>query len=59
MEQTEQLVKLELSIGQTNLLLKALSKLPLEEVLTTFVIIKQSAEEQLKPEVKVEEKKKD
>ena len=55
----EQTVKLELSLAQTNLLLKALSKLPLEEVLTTFVTIKQSAEEQLKPEVKVEEKKKD
>jgi len=53
----EQTVKLELSLAQTNLLLKALSKLPLEEVLTTFVIIKQSAEEQLKPEVKVEEEK--
>ena len=57
MEQTEQTVKLELSLAQTNLLLKALSKLPLEEVLTTFVTIKQSAEEQLKPEVKVEEEK--
>lgn len=54
----EQTVKLELTLLQTNLLLKALSKLPLEEVLTTFVTIKQSAEEQLKPEVKVEEEKK-
>lgn len=45
--------------GEVNLILKALAKLPLEEVLTTFSKIKLTAEEQLKQaveETKEEEK---
>lgn len=41
-------ISLTFTVDETNLLLKALAKLPLEEVLTTFAKIRGAAEEQLK-----------
>jgi len=46
----EKQATIQLTVAEVNLILKALSKLPLEEVITTFVKVKQSAEEQFKEE---------
>lgn len=42
-------VYLELTLEETNLILAALGKLPLEQTLNLFAKVKQTAEEQLKP----------
>jgi len=41
-------IKLELSLDEVNIVIKGLSKLPLEESLSTFAKIKENAEVQLK-----------
>lgn len=43
-------VQLELTLEETNLILSALGKLPLEQALNVFAKVKQTAEEQLKPQ---------
>lgn len=45
--------------GEVNLILEALSKLPLEKVLTTFSKIKLTAEEQLQAKKEVVEETKE
>ena len=41
-------VKLELSVNHVNLILMALAKLPLEQSLETFTIVRQQADTQIK-----------
>lgn len=43
----ENLIKLELSLDEINVIIKGLSKLPLEESLVVFTKVKENAEKQL------------